>query len=926
MKCTNGKPGLQRAVALGSVLLLVVAGCKSPSGKGGSAVAVKQALVGKDGARTVTAANTIVNRYSALVADAAAGTSAVTVNAMSDLATDLGSDGGLQPLAVGDLLLVIQMAGATIDSSDTPDYGTVSDANLNNAGNYELAGVAGVTTSTNTITLSCPLKKSYTATGKAQVIRVAQYTTLTINSGASITAPAWDGTVGGVVAVHAATTLQLDGAINVSAKGFRGGATDNSSAAPGSNVVVYRSANATDGAEKGESIAGLPADFGTGRYGRGAPANGGGGGDSHNAGGGGGANAAASGLTWTGQGVMLSSVLGGPGAWPLDPSSGGGFTNSSGGGRGGYTYSISNQNATTTDGGAGVAPGNALWAGDSRRQVGGLGGHPLTSSPTGRLFLGGGGGAGDGNDGHAGPGGVGGGLVFVIAGTVTGTGSILANGGSGGDSDSGTVTPANGDAPGGGGGGGTVVVHAGILSPVSIAANGGVGGNQLIPNGAGSAGTDEAEGPGGGGGGGYIAVSGGTPAAVSANGGLGGTTNSRALTEFPSNGATAGHPGVTDGDATAILYCTASVVLDTTIESAPAKLTNVAAATFTFSSPQIGVTFECSLDGVLPFAVCPATYTTPATLKDGPHTLDVRAKDLNGNVDDTPAHYDWTLDTVAPNARILTGPPDPSTSTTAHFTFSSDDTSEEGVTFQCRLGTLGDFAPCPADYTIDGLTDGSHTLYVRARDLAGNVSDPAASYTWAVHAAGVDAAVEDAAPGGQTIDGALVVEDAEAEDLAVDTGPRLDGAADGRGTVVFLDARADVAALVDLATNRDVPAVAADGRADAEDADVGLEDAIGDGGELEAGARDALVVVEPPSRDTGVRADQAVVLPPDAAGTTPDTAVPVVPNPDAAVNGMLKVMGSGFCAVNPIRNSAPGLFTLFLVAAFGLLLVLRRRR
>jgi hypothetical protein len=623
---------------------------------------------------------------------------------------------------------------------------------------------------------------------------------------------------------------------------------------------------------------------------------------------------------------MLSSVLGGPGAWPLDPSSGGGFTNSSGGGRGGYTYSISNQNATTTDGGAGVAPGNALWAGDSRRQVGGLGGHPLTSSPTGRLFLGGGGGAGDGNDGHAGPGGVGGGLVFVIAGTVTGTGSILANGGSGGDSDSGTVTPANGDAPGGGGGGGTVVVHAGILSPVSIAANGGVGGNQLIPNGAGSAGTDEAEGPGGGGGGGYIAVSGGTPAAVSANGGLGGTTNSRALTEFPSNGATAGHPGVTDGDATAILYCTASVVLDTTIESAPAKLTNVAAATFTFSSPQIGVTFECSLDGVLPFAVCPATYTTPATLKDGPHTLDVRAKDLNGNVDDTPAHYDWTLDTVAPNARILTGPPDPSTSTTAHFTFSSDDTSEEGVTFQCRLGTLGDFAPCPADYTIDGLTDGSHTLYVRARDLAGNVSDPAASYTWAVHAAGLDAAVEDAAPGGQTIDGALVVEDAEAEDLAVDTGPRLDGAADGRGTVVFLDARADVAALVDLATNRDVPAVAADGRADAEDADVGLEDAIGDGGELEAGARDALVVVEPPSRDTGVRADQAVVLPPDAAGTTPDTAVPVVPNPDAAVNGMLKVMGSGFCAVNPIRNSAPGLFTLFLVAAFGLLLVLRRRR
>jgi len=119
MKCTNGKTWIAARRCARIVLLLVVAGCKSPSGKGGSAVAVKQALVGKDGARTVTAANTIVNRYSALVADAAAGTSAVTVNAMSDLATDLGSDGGLQPLAVGDLLLVIQMAGATIDSSDT---------------------------------------------------------------------------------------------------------------------------------------------------------------------------------------------------------------------------------------------------------------------------------------------------------------------------------------------------------------------------------------------------------------------------------------------------------------------------------------------------------------------------------------------------------------------------------------------------------------------------------------------------------------------------------------------------------------------------------------------------------------------------------------------------------------------------------------
>jgi len=101
---------------------------------------------------------------------------------------------------------------------------------------------------------------------------------------------------GGVVAVHAETTLQLDGQIDVSAKGFQGGAAPaaKTTAAAGSGIVLYSSATETNGAQKGESIAGYQSDYNfsptNGQYGRGAPANGGGGGDSHNAGGGGGAN------------------------------------------------------------------------------------------------------------------------------------------------------------------------------------------------------------------------------------------------------------------------------------------------------------------------------------------------------------------------------------------------------------------------------------------------------------------------------------------------------------------------------------------------------------------------------------------------------------------------------------------------------------
>ena len=59
---------------------------------------------------------------------------------------------------------------------------------------------------------------------------------------------------------------------------------------------------------------------------------------------------------------------------------------------------------------------------------------------------------------------------------------------------------------------------------------------------------------------------------------------------------------------------------------------------------------------------------------------------------------------------------------------------------------------------------------------------------------------------------------------------------------------------------------------------------------------------------------------------TPDAAAPVIPTPVTPNPAdEPKVLGSGFCAVNPAQNSAPGLFTFFLVAAFGLA-VLRWRR
>ena len=84
-------------------------------------------------------------------------------------------------------------------------------------------------------------------------------------------------------------------------------------------------------------------------------------------------------------------------------------------------------------------------------------------------------------------------------------------------------------------------------------------------------------------------------------------------------------------------------------------------------------------------------------------------------------------DTTRPDTLFEAKPPARTNKTSATFTFSS---SELGSTFRCKLDG-GAFNPCTAPvYT--GLTAGSHTLQVYARDLAGNDDLSPASYTWIV--------------------------------------------------------------------------------------------------------------------------------------------------------------------------------------------------
>lgn len=93
---------------------------------------------------------------------------------------------------------------------------------------------------------------------------------------------------------------------------------------------------------------------------------------------------------------------------------------------------------------------------------------------------------------------------------------------------------------------------------------------------------------------------------------------------------------------------------ETTITAGPAGLTADSTPTFSFSSDQAGSSFQCRVDGGA-WARC----TSPATLaalNQGPHNIEVRARDVGGNLDASPARRDFSI--TAPPASGATAAPD----------------------------------------------------------------------------------------------------------------------------------------------------------------------------------------------------------------------------------------------------------------------------
>jgi hypothetical protein len=159
------------------------------------------------------------------------------------------------------------------------------------------------------------------------------------------------------------------------------------------------------------------------------------------------------------------------------------------------------------------------------------------------------------------------------------------------------------------------------------------------------------------------------------------------------------------------------------MDTSPDSPTASTAADFTYHSSEAGSTFLCSLDAAVPSS-CGASFS--GTALDGDHSFSVWAVDPAGNQSGSAASYSWTVDTTPPVVHITGGPTGYVQATHADFTF---DSPEGTATFECHVDGAA-YAACtsPASYT--GLSAGSHTFYVHAIDVLGNVStDKTQSWT-----------------------------------------------------------------------------------------------------------------------------------------------------------------------------------------------------
>jgi hypothetical protein len=231
------------------------------------------------------------------------------------------------------------------------------------------------------------------------------------------------------------------------------------------------------------------------------------------------------------------------------------------------------------------------------------------------------------------------------------------------------------------------------------------------------------------------------------------------FSNFPPDDSYTVHSVASDSNGTETGNTTATFTIDTTAPAAPSKpslasgsdtgssqsdsITNVTTNLKFNGTAEANSTVNLFVDGSLASsgngtANNGGNWTNinvAGLLSEGTHTVVAKATDAASNVSLPSAALTITIDTTAPTATITAHPTDPTTSTSASFSFSGNDPTSGGVSsgvdhFLCKLDA-GAFSICTSPDSLTGLATGSHTFQVEAVDVAGNTGT-LVSFTWNV--------------------------------------------------------------------------------------------------------------------------------------------------------------------------------------------------
>jgi large repetitive protein len=179
--------------------------------------------------------------------------------------------------------------------------------------------------------------------------------------------------------------------------------------------------------------------------------------------------------------------------------------------------------------------------------------------------------------------------------------------------------------------------------------------------------------------------------------------------------------------------------------------------------------FECSVDQGA-YAAC--TSPVQVTAQDGTHTFFVRAVDVAGNKDQSPATFTWTVDSTPPAAPTFTTPTTPAENsvTSQANPVPISGTTESGTQsvrvfdYGTPIGTVTVSAGSTTWTFGATLAEGQHSLTADAKDTADNFGPPSAARTFTVDRAAPTVPTITAPEAGTTTNAATIDVSGNAED------------------------------------------------------------------------------------------------------------------------------------------------------------------